>query len=243
MQSELDIDFCNGFFYTLAGGKSPNSVCRINGCFSGTCSETKSLLHNAPVDFSTASGENLGADGANSRQDQGVSAVPTRAPVSPWRQPHGSTRAAIQVSQRGYEYRSGAGPCTFSERIIVGPEIRWSLSLPALEEGDDRGPEGLWHHLQLLALLWLWVLLLGVGLWGRNGTSPTPRPPVKSFKNRSQELPRLAGLLPKPLWAAWEQAAPSRPPAPWAPPPRLSGPRGRRTGDPPQQGWPEEAGS
>ena len=135
-------------------------------------------------------------------------------------------------------------PCTFSERIIVGPESRWSLSLPAFEDGDDRGPEGLGHHLQLLALLWLWVLLLGVGRWGRDGTSPTPLPPVKSFKNRSQELPRLAGLLPKPLWAACEQAAPSRPPAPWAPPPRLSGPRGRRrTGDPPQQGCPEEAHS
>ena len=119
MQLELDIDFCNGFFYTLAGEKSLNSVCRKNGRFSGTCNETKSILHNAPVDFSTASGENLGADGANSRQDQGVSAVPTRAPVSPWRQAHGPTRVLyrrpregmdIDLAQRGEEYVAEA-PC------------------------------------------------------------------------------------------------------------------------------------
>jgi len=40
------------------------------------------------TDFSTDSGENSGADGANSRQNQGVSAVPTGAPVSPRRQAH-----------------------------------------------------------------------------------------------------------------------------------------------------------
>ena len=119
MQLELDIDFCNGFFYTLAGEKSLNSVCRKNGRFSGTCNETKSILHNAPVDFSTASGENLGADGANSRQDQGVSAVPTRAPVSPWRQAHGPTRVLyrrpregidIDLAQRSEEHVAEA-PC------------------------------------------------------------------------------------------------------------------------------------
>ena len=42
----------------------------------------KSMLHKAPADFSTASGENSGADGVNSRQNQGVSVVPTGAPVS-----------------------------------------------------------------------------------------------------------------------------------------------------------------
>jgi hypothetical protein len=31
MKLEPDIDFCNGFFYTLAEEKSRNSVCRING--------------------------------------------------------------------------------------------------------------------------------------------------------------------------------------------------------------------
>ena len=84
MKLELDIDFCNGFFYTLAEEKSLNGVCRFNGRFSCVSSKRKSLLHNAPTDFSTASGENSGADVANSRQNQGVSAVPNGASASPW---------------------------------------------------------------------------------------------------------------------------------------------------------------
>src|SRR5215471_11375346 len=82
MRLELNIDFCNGFFYTLAAEKFRNSVCRRNGRFSCVRSTRKSLLHKAPADFSTASGENSGADGANSRQNQGVNTVPTGAPVS-----------------------------------------------------------------------------------------------------------------------------------------------------------------
>src|SRR4029453_3400296 len=93
MGLELNIDFCNGFFYTLAAEKSPNSACRRNGRFSCMRSKRKSLLHNAPADFSTVSGENSGADGANSRQNQGVSAVPTGAPVSLWRRAHRPIRA------------------------------------------------------------------------------------------------------------------------------------------------------
>ena len=83
MRLELDIDFCNGFFYTLVEEKSLNSVCRFNGRFSCISSKSKSLLYNAPIDFSTASGENSGADGANSRQNQGVGAVPNGASASP----------------------------------------------------------------------------------------------------------------------------------------------------------------
>jgi hypothetical protein len=82
MRLELNIDFCNGFFYTLTAEKSLNSACRRNGRFSCTRSKRKSMLHKAPADFSTASGENSGADGVNSRQNQGVSVVPTGAPVS-----------------------------------------------------------------------------------------------------------------------------------------------------------------
>jgi hypothetical protein len=82
MRLELNIDFCNGFFYTLTAEKSLNSACRRNGRFSCMRSKRKSMLHKAPADFSTASGENSGADGANSRQNQGVSVVPTGAPVS-----------------------------------------------------------------------------------------------------------------------------------------------------------------
>src|SRR5712691_8925047 len=93
MKLELDTDFCNGFFYTLAEEKSRHSVCRINGRFSCVRSKRKSLLHKAPADFSTASGENSRADGANSGQNQGVSAVPTGAPVTPWRQGHRPMRA------------------------------------------------------------------------------------------------------------------------------------------------------
>ena len=92
---------------------------------------------------------------------------------------------------------SSCGPCTFSERIIVGPEIRWYISLPSLEEGDDVEPDWLWHHFQILALVWLCVLLLWVWLWGRDGTSPPTLPPVKSFKKRSKDLPPFAGLLHK----------------------------------------------
>jgi len=84
------------------------------------------------------------------------------------------------------------------------------------------------HPLQLLALLWLCVLLLWVWLRGRDGTSPTTLLPVKSIKKRSKELPPFAGLLHKPLCAACEQAATSRPQAPCAPPPLLPGTRGRR---------------
>src|SRR4029453_3514846 len=54
----------------------------VSGRFSCMRSKRKSLLHKAPADFSTAAGENSGADGANSRQNQGVSVVPTGAPVS-----------------------------------------------------------------------------------------------------------------------------------------------------------------
>src|SRR2546430_2175183 len=88
MRLELNIDFCNGFFYILAAGKSLNSVCRRNGRFSCSRSTRKSLLHKAPADFSTVSGENSAADGANSRQNQGVSVVLTGASVLPWRQAH-----------------------------------------------------------------------------------------------------------------------------------------------------------
>jgi hypothetical protein len=35
------------------------------------------------------------------------------------------------------------------------------------------GPDWFFHHLQLLALLWLCVLLVWMWLWGRDGTSPT----------------------------------------------------------------------
>src|SRR5262249_54439877 len=93
MRLELNIDFCNGFFYTLAVEKCRISVCRRNGRFSCMCSTGKSLLHKAPADFSTASGENSGADGANSQQNQGVSVVPTGAPVAPRRQAHRPMRA------------------------------------------------------------------------------------------------------------------------------------------------------
>src|SRR5262245_28721238 len=93
MGLELNIDFCNGFFYTLAAEKALNSACRRNGRFSCMRSKRKSLRHKASADFSTASGENSGADEANSRQNQGVSAVPTGAPVSLWRQAHRPIRA------------------------------------------------------------------------------------------------------------------------------------------------------
>lgn len=103
------------------------------------------------------------------------------------------------------------------------------------------GPDWLLHHLQLLALLWLCVLLLWVWLRGRDGMSPITRPPVKSFKKRSKELPPFAGLLHKPLCAACEQAATSRPQAPCAPPPLLPGTRGRRrTVDTRQQFCPDD---
>ena len=46
------------------------------------------MLHKAPADFSTASGENSGADGANSRQNQGVSIVPTGRASITAEQPH-----------------------------------------------------------------------------------------------------------------------------------------------------------
>jgi hypothetical protein len=72
-----------------------------NECFSGVRSKRKSLLHKAPADFSTASGENSRVDGANSRQNQGISAVPHGAPVSPCRQMHGPARAALYRCPRG----------------------------------------------------------------------------------------------------------------------------------------------
>src|SRR5262249_51676115 len=101
-QLELDIDFCNEFFYTLTEEKWRTSECRFNGRFSCVRSTRKSLWHKAPAHFSTASGENSGADGANSRQDQGVSVVPTGAPGAPGR---AGTQAddehAVQVPQRG----------------------------------------------------------------------------------------------------------------------------------------------
>jgi len=66
------------------------------------------------------------------------------------------------------------------------------------------GPDWLFHHLQLLALLRLCVLLLWVWLRGRNGTSPTTLPAVKFIKKRSKEFTPFAGLLHKPLCAACE---------------------------------------
>ena len=42
MKPELDIDFCNGFFYTLTEEKSLNSVCRFNGRFLCIRSKRKS---------------------------------------------------------------------------------------------------------------------------------------------------------------------------------------------------------
>src|SRR4029453_7053227 len=83
--------------YTILPGtlnrQKPPVFYSENGRFSCMRSKRKSLLHNAPADFSTASGENSGADGANSRQNQGVSAVPTGAPVSLWRRAHRPMRA------------------------------------------------------------------------------------------------------------------------------------------------------
>jgi hypothetical protein len=103
------------------------------------------------------------------------------------------------------------------------------------------GPAWLWYHLQLLALLWLCVLLFRVWLRGRDGMSLTTLPPSKSIKQRSKEPPPFAGLFHKPLCAACEPAAASRPQAPCAPPPLLPGTRGRRrTVDTQQQFCPDD---
>src|SRR5215831_1489840 len=73
------------------------------------CSERKMIPQSAAnktcdkTDFSTASGENSGADGANSRQNQGVSAVPTGAPVSLWRQAHRPMRACHTGTPEGLD--------------------------------------------------------------------------------------------------------------------------------------------
>src|SRR5919204_2504531 len=53
------------------------------------------------------------------------------------------------------------------------------------------GPHWLGPHLQLLALVGLWVLRLGVGLRGRDGTRPPPLPPLKAFQPRAKERPPL----------------------------------------------------
>ena len=103
-------------------------------------------------------------------------------------------------------------------------------------------PDWLLQHLQLLALLWLCVLLLWVWLRGWDGTSLIMPLPVKSIKKRSKELPPFAGLLHKPLCAACAQAVTSCPQPPCAPPPRLPGTRGRRrTVDTRQQCCPDDA--
>jgi hypothetical protein len=54
----------------------------------GTMIRRKSLLHKAPEDFSTASGENSALDRANSRQNRMVSVVPRDASVPLQSQAH-----------------------------------------------------------------------------------------------------------------------------------------------------------
>ena len=87
----------------------------VNGRFSCVRSMRKSLLHKAPADFSTASGENSGADGANSQQNQGVSVMPTGAPVAPWRQAH----RPMQACHTGAPERVGYSPETPSSYVAL----------------------------------------------------------------------------------------------------------------------------
>jgi hypothetical protein len=149
MKLELNIDFCNEFFNILTEAKSLSSVCRKNGRFSCVRSTRESLRHKAPADFSTASGENPGADGANSKQNQGVSAVPTGAPVSLWRQAHRPMRACHTGAQRGE-----AGEVTLPQ-ALTDPDapdsgIRF-LRTPGLLHADCRMHDPhpgrrRWHH-------------------------------------------------------------------------------------------------
>jgi len=93
-------------------------------------SKRKSLLHKTPADFSTASGENSGSDGANSRQNQGVSAVPTGAPVALWRQAYRPMRAC----HTGALER--AGWCGHPPQALTDPDVPdsgiWCLRAPDL---------------------------------------------------------------------------------------------------------------
>ena len=80
----------------------------------------------------------------------------------------------------------------------------------------------------MLGLLWFSILLHWVWLRGRPATRLTTLTPASSSKKRSKEPTPFAGLLHKPLCDACAQAAASRPPAPYAPPPVLTFTRGRR---------------
>jgi hypothetical protein len=73
------------------------------------------------------------------------------------------------------------------------------------------GPDWFFHHLQLLALLWLCMLLLWMWLWGRDGTSPTTPTSAKPTKKQCKEPKPFPGLLHKPLCDACERAVEPRP--------------------------------
>src|SRR5262249_38716041 len=77
----------------------------VSGRFSCVRSMRKSLLHKAPADFSTASGENSGAGCANAQQELGGSVMPTGAPVAPWRQAHRPMQACHTGAPEWVGYR------------------------------------------------------------------------------------------------------------------------------------------
>src|SRR5262249_29709402 len=95
---------------------------------------TKSLLHKAPADFSTAAGENLRAAGANSRQNQGVSAVPSGAPWASQRSclPH-MPGSAVPCHERLHSLGS---PCASRVKRQVSSPLRF----PVLTHGVNQRP-------------------------------------------------------------------------------------------------------
>jgi IS1 family transposase len=84
------------------------------------------------------------------------------------------------------------------------------------------------YQLGFLALLWLCIMLHYRWPSARAAHRQSPSQPASPPHKRSREPTPFAGLTHKPLCDACEQAVEPRPPAPNAPPPRLSPTQGRR---------------
>ena len=99
----------------------------------------------------------------------------------------------------------------------------------------------IFYNLLLLSLVWLCIMFHVLWPYECTGPRPTPPKPTLLPRKRSKDPKPFTGLLHKPLCAACEHAAETRPQAPGAPPPLITFTRGRkRTIDTAQQFCPDQ---